>query len=197
MADLVQENKLKIISHRAESRFAHSQWDGVTLLRRLSMAWRKPRISPAPVTFHSCALWEQPIRMMTSSNGNIFRVTGACWGEFTGDRWIPLTKPVTRSFDIFFDPRLSGWANHRDVDNLRRHCPYHDVNVMEINIQKFSKMILLVRVFIHQACSAVYSYARCLIILSNHFIEIYEINFSQSGLFIFWGGSENGACCMW
>ena len=28
--------------------------------------------------------------MMTSSNGNIFRVTGC--GEFTGHRWVPLTK---------------------------------------------------------------------------------------------------------
>ena len=30
--------------------------------------------------------------MMKSSNGNIFRVTGPLCGEFTGDRWIPLTK---------------------------------------------------------------------------------------------------------
>ena len=30
--------------------------------------------------------------IMTSSNGNIFRVTGHLWGESTGDRWIPLTK---------------------------------------------------------------------------------------------------------
>ena len=30
--------------------------------------------------------------MMTSSNGNIFRVTGHLCGEFTGDRWIPRTK---------------------------------------------------------------------------------------------------------
>ena len=32
-------------------------------------------------------------RMMTSSYGNIFRVTGPLYGEFTGHRWIPLTKP--------------------------------------------------------------------------------------------------------
>ena len=32
------------------------------------------------------------IDMMTSSNGNIFRVTGHLCGEFTGLRWIPLTK---------------------------------------------------------------------------------------------------------
>ena len=30
--------------------------------------------------------------MMTSSNGNIFRVTGPLWGKSTGDRCIPLTK---------------------------------------------------------------------------------------------------------
>ena len=30
--------------------------------------------------------------MMTSSNGNIFRVTGLCEGESTGHRWIPLAK---------------------------------------------------------------------------------------------------------
>ena len=30
--------------------------------------------------------------MMTSSNGNIFRVTGLLHGEFTGHWWIPLTK---------------------------------------------------------------------------------------------------------
>ena len=30
--------------------------------------------------------------MMTSSNGNSFRVTSPLWGESTGRRWIPLTK---------------------------------------------------------------------------------------------------------
>ena len=37
----------------------------------------------SPNDFHS---------MMTSSNGNIFRVTGPLCGEFTCHRWIPLTK---------------------------------------------------------------------------------------------------------
>ena len=32
------------------------------------------------------------LNMMTSSNGKIFRVTGHLCGEFTGPRWIPLTK---------------------------------------------------------------------------------------------------------
>ena len=32
------------------------------------------------------------VLMMTSSNGNIFRVTDHLCGEFTGPRWIPCTK---------------------------------------------------------------------------------------------------------
>ena len=39
--------------------------------------------------------------MMTSSNGNIFRVTGHLCGEFTGPRWIPRTKVSDPEFWCF------------------------------------------------------------------------------------------------
>ena len=39
---------------------------------------------------------------MTSSNRNIFRVTGHLCGEFTGPRWIPHTKANDAELDIFF-----------------------------------------------------------------------------------------------
>ena len=67
--------------------------------------------------------------MMTSSNGNIFRVTGPlCW-EFTGHRWIPAQRPVTRCFDAFFDlspnKRLSkqswSWWFETSLRSLWRH----------------------------------------------------------------------------
>ena len=45
--------------------------------------------------------------MMTSSNGNIFRVTGHLCGEFTGPGDFPAQRPVTRRFDVFFDLRLN------------------------------------------------------------------------------------------
>ena len=45
--------------------------------------------------------------MMTSSNGNIFRVTGPLCGEFTGPGELPTQRPVTLSFDVFFDQRLN------------------------------------------------------------------------------------------
>ena len=61
---------------------------------------------------------------MTSSNGNIFRVTGNLRGEFTGH------NPVTRSFDVFFDlglnKRLSkqwrGWIFETLSRPFWRHC---------------------------------------------------------------------------
>ena len=43
--------------------------------------------------------------MMTSSNGNIFRVTGPLCGEFTGPSEFPARRPVTRGLDVFFDLR--------------------------------------------------------------------------------------------
>ena len=45
--------------------------------------------------------------MMTSSNGNLFRVTGHLCGEFTGPGEFPAQRPVTRSSDVFFDLRLN------------------------------------------------------------------------------------------
>ena len=44
---------------------------------------------------------------MTSSNGNIFRVTGPLCGEFTGPGEFPTQRAVTRNFDVFFDLRLN------------------------------------------------------------------------------------------
>ena len=38
------------------------------------------------------ASWSWSCDMMTSSNGNIFRVIGPLCGEFTSHRWIPRTK---------------------------------------------------------------------------------------------------------
>ena len=43
--------------------------------------------------------------MMTSSNGNIFRVTGPLCGEFTGPGEFPTQRSVTRSINVYFDLR--------------------------------------------------------------------------------------------
>ena len=68
--------------------------------------------------------------MMTSSNGDIFRVTGPLCGEFTGPGEFPTQRPVTRSFDVFFDLRLNkrlskqprGRWFQTQLWSLWRHC---------------------------------------------------------------------------
>ena len=52
---------------------------------------------------------------MTSSNGNLFRVTGHLWGESTGDRWIPLKKASDAIFYASFDLRLNKLAIEMQV----------------------------------------------------------------------------------
>ena len=42
------------------------------------------------------------VTMMTSSNGNIFRVTGLCAGNLLVTGEFPAQRPVTRSFHVFF-----------------------------------------------------------------------------------------------
>ena len=72
--------------------------------------------------------------MMTSSNGNIFRVTVPLCGEFTGPGEFPTQRPVTRSFDVFFDLRLNKrLSKQREAGNLRRHRGHYDVSVMTIH----------------------------------------------------------------
>ena len=68
--------------------------------------------------------------MMTSSNGNIFRVTGPLCGEFTGHRGIPRTKASDAELWCFLDLRLNkrlnkqSWGRWSETPSrpLWRHC---------------------------------------------------------------------------
>ena len=62
--------------------------------------------------------------------GIFFRFAGPLRGESTADRWIPLRKPMTQSFGIFFDLQTNGWPNYRDAGDLKRHRAHHDLIVM-------------------------------------------------------------------
>ena len=66
--------------------------------------------------------------MMTSSNGNIFRVTGHLCGEFTGPRWSPHTKASDAELWCFL--KINGWVNNRKAGDLRRNRAHYDVIVM-------------------------------------------------------------------
>ena len=47
-------------------------------------------------------------------------------GEF------PTQRPVTRSFDVFFDlARINGGVNNREAGDLRRYSGHYDVIVMD------------------------------------------------------------------
>ena len=59
--------------------------------------------------FHKSYSWF--LDMMTSSNGNIFRVTGYLCGEFTGPSEFPAQRTVTRSLDVFFDLHPNKWLS--------------------------------------------------------------------------------------
>ena len=70
--------------------------------------------------------------MMTSSNGNIFRVTGHLCGEFTGLRWIPRTKASDAELWSFLliCIWINGWVNNRKAGDLRSYPAHSDVTVM-------------------------------------------------------------------
>ena len=56
----------------------------------------------SPGFYHCIVLTEDgEVIMMTSSNGNISRVTVPLCGEFTGQRWIPLTKASEAELGCF------------------------------------------------------------------------------------------------
>ena len=63
--------------------------------------------------------------MMTSSNGNIFRVTGHLRGNSPVTGEFPAQRPVTRSFDVFCDLRLNkqwwNWLFKTPARPLWRH----------------------------------------------------------------------------
>ena len=71
--------------------------------------------------------------MMTSSNGNVFRVTGHLFGEFTGHRWIPRTKASDAELWCFLLiwAWTNGWLYNRDAGDLRCLRAHYDVTVME------------------------------------------------------------------
>ena len=70
--------------------------------------------------------------MMASLNGNIFRVTGLLFGDFTGHRWISHTKASDAEHICFFFicAWTNAWVNNRDAGDLRHHRTHYDVIVM-------------------------------------------------------------------
>ena len=80
------------------------------------------------------------VDMVTSSNGNIFRVTVHLCGEFTFTGEFPAQRPVTRSFDV----RLNEWLSKQcEAGDLRRYRAHHDAIVM-IQMSHFSIHLIVI-----------------------------------------------------
>ena len=71
--------------------------------------------------------------MVTSSNGSISTLLALCAGKSPVPGEFPSQRPVTRSFDVFFDLRPNKRLkkqNNDDAGDLRRHRTHYDVTVM-------------------------------------------------------------------
>ena len=83
-------------------------------------------------TFHTI----QTRKLMTSSNGNIFCVTGPF---VRGMHRSPVNSPHKGQLRgaLMFSLTCAwnnGWANNRETGDLRRHCAQYDVTVMKANL---------------------------------------------------------------
>ena len=136
---------------KAITRLPHCQWSpaGYKSISNMNVSLCHGRHSELKGTKHSKTMYSfygmgytpmGPHRngshksdMMTSSNENIFRVTGPLCGEFTGHRWIPLTKASDAELWCFLwsAPWIIGWVNSRGAGELTRHCANYDVIVLQ------------------------------------------------------------------
>ena len=72
--------------------------------------------------------------MMTSWNGNIFRVTGHLCGEFTGPRSVISSHKGQWCGALVYSlicVWINGWVNTREAGDLRDHRANYDVIVMD------------------------------------------------------------------
>ena len=82
--------------------------------------------------------------IMTSSNGNIFRITGPLCGEFIGQQWIPRTKASDAELWCFFDLPLNkqlskqswGWWSETPTRSFRCQCNVNMLKYQGINIHR-------------------------------------------------------------
>ena len=80
--------------------------------------------------------------MMTSSNGNIFRVTGHLCGNSPVAGEFPAQRPVTRSFNIFFN-----LSSRRPSFSVLHFCVYFDRASHFITSNCISELVIFMCVY--------------------------------------------------
>ena len=120
--------RLQIGGYFVQVSMCSSVWSGWPLE---TLWFRSSSLTACKIASLSHTTFPNTYFMMTSSNGNIFRVTDPLCGEFTGHRWIPLTKGQWRGALMFsliyaLNKRLSkqswGWWLETPSRSLWRHC---------------------------------------------------------------------------
>ena len=137
-----QRSRLTLVQTMAPSFNLHRYWlitsrSRVVVVSATVTCWLYPTILKvylrvkchSPENNSTICSWSN--HMLTSTNGNIFRVTGPLCGEFTGHRWgeFPSKRTVARSFDVLFDlhrnKRLSEQSWRRCFATLSRSLWHH------------------------------------------------------------------------
>ena len=108
--------------------------------------WRWPLFQPNLANFEPVAEAPRLYHNRRVRKGRVFSwwrhqmetfsaLLALCVGNSPVTGEFPAQRPVTRSFDVFFDLRLShSWVNNREAVDLRRHRVHHDVTVMSNHI---------------------------------------------------------------
>ena len=94
---------------------------------------QRDSITPS-VSMPWCYRERKPVHMMTSSSGNIFRVTGPLCGKFTGHRWISFSKASDAELWCFLNKRLSKQSRRRWFETPSRSSWHHynEITVLQL-----------------------------------------------------------------
>ena len=98
-------------------RFAH--------LQKCATRMHRPFYSgPWRLWIHFYSWWRHQMEAFSA-------LLAICAGNSPVPGEFPTQRPVTRSFDVYFDlRRINGWVNNREAGDLRRYSAHYDVIVM-------------------------------------------------------------------
>ena len=101
----------------------------------IKMSFGKISSTAMGETFVNLLFCHAEIYMMTTSNENIFRVTGPLCGEFTAQRAVNSPHKGQWRGALMFSlicAWINVWVNNGEAGDLRRHRAHYDVIVMSI-----------------------------------------------------------------
>ena len=132
-------NTVRHLNNGTDHRHSKSCCDQSSPARRTIMWWKvgwfnKPKvwgsINCLPLIRYMCIIPPHAttpatrVSRMTSSNRNIFRVTGNLCGEFIGHRWRGALM-----FSLIC-AWINGWVNNRATGDMRRHRAHYVATLM-------------------------------------------------------------------